>query len=241
MRVVQLSDLHLRAGGLPPQAEAVRAWIRADPPDLVVLTGDIVFEDPDNVDDRRAARDFVDALGCPAVAIPGNHDVGFFDEPDRRSERVAAFSAAWGADRFRVDGGGWRLVGIDTYTIGEPDADDWTAAALGADHPIALFVHQPVSDEPIDGWEAPPAVADRLGELLADHDVRLVASGHRHCAVVRERPGGPAAGEAVHVWAPSMTLTGLHRYHGGDSSPGVVDYVFQPGGVFSYRFVYPTA
>jgi 3',5'-cyclic AMP phosphodiesterase CpdA len=183
----------------------------------------------------------IDALPCRWVAIPGNHDVGFFDETAELQRRRAAFVATWGADRFAVEFGGWRLVGINTYTLGDPAADEWFAGALrrahhDAEH-VAVFTHQPVDGEPVDGWEMPGAARRRFGELIAGAPVRVVATGHRHCAVVRERPGGDVAGQAVHVWAPSTTLTGQRAHDGGDPAPGAVEYRFAADGEWSHRFV----
>lgn len=232
MRVVQLSDSHLAAAtGEPDSVRSLVAWIRSDPPDLVVHTGDIVWEDPDDTLDRAFARLVLSKLGCPLVAVPGNHDVGFFDRP-RLPARLEAFRATWDADRFVVDADGWRLIGIDVYTVGDDEADAWVANALDNDRPIAVFVHQPLAGEPQDGWQLPDDVLARCDAMLAGHDVRVIASGHRHCRVVRCDAGG-----ATHVWAPSTTLVGPEPYHGGDPSPGAVEYVFEPDGTWSHRFV----
>jgi 3',5'-cyclic AMP phosphodiesterase CpdA len=237
-RVVQLSDTHLaRAHGVPPAVAALLDWIAADPPDLVVVTGDIVYVDPDDDADREFAREVLDALPCRRVAIPGNHDIGFFDETAELDRRRAAFVAAWGAERFALDLAGWRLVGINAYTLGDPEADGWFADALrGVEH-VALFTHQPIYAEPVDGWEMPTAARTRFGELTAGAPVRVIATGHRHCAVVLDHPGGDVAGDAVHVWAPSTTLTGQHAYHGGDPTRGAVEYRFAADGTFTQRIV----
>jgi 3',5'-cyclic AMP phosphodiesterase CpdA len=237
-RVVQLSDTHLaHADGVPPSLAWLLDWIAADPPGLVVITGDIVYVDPDDDADREFARDVLDALPCRWVAIPGNHDIGFFDEVAELARRRAAFVAAWGAERFAVELKGWRLVGINAYTLGDPEADEWFAGALrGAEH-VAVFTHQPVDAEPVDGWEMPAAARLRFGELTAGAPVRVVATGHRHCAVVRDRPGGDVAGDAIHVWAPSTTLTGQNAYHGGDPTRGAVEYRFATDGSFTHHIV----
>jgi 3',5'-cyclic AMP phosphodiesterase CpdA len=236
VRVVQLSDTHLAASvGVPQPLRSLINWIEADPPDLVVHTGDIVLDDPDVAADHAFARDVIGALPCPVYVIPGNHDVGFFDA-DRFPKRVSAFRDTWGNDRFVLDGAGWRLVGIDVYAIGDEEADAWTDRAVDTGDPLAVFVHHPLAGEPNDGWALPEPVRARCADLISKPDVRLVASGHRHCAVVRPHPDG-----ATHVWAPSTTLTGPARYHGGDPSPGAVEYRFASDGSCTHRFVSVTA
>ncbi len=232
MRLVQLSDTHLAAAaGIPAPLQSLLEGIAANPPDLVVHTGDIVWFDPDDTLDRSFARLALSKLPCRMLAIPGNHDVGFF-EADRLPARVAAFRSTWGADRFVHDADGWRLIGVDVYTVGDDEADGWLADALDVDRPTALFIHQPISGEPADGWELPNTVRRRCAELLEGRDVRVIASGHRHCAVERRQLGG-----ATHLWAPSATLTGSDRHHGGDPAPGAVEYRFDPHGLWTYRFV----
>ena len=66
-RVVQLSDTHLsgeRAYGAANFDAAVRA-VNADPPDLVVATGDLALDQPDNAGDRAFARERFERLTVP--------------------------------------------------------------------------------------------------------------------------------------------------------------------------------
>jgi 3',5'-cyclic AMP phosphodiesterase CpdA len=234
VRVIQLSDTHLAAAaGIPASLQSLLGAIAAQPPDLVVHTGDIVWSDPDDTLDRSFARLVLSKLPCRTLAVPGNHDVGFFDG-DHLPARLATFRSTWGGDRFVHDADGWRLLGIDIYTVGDDDADRWLADALDVDRPIAVFIHQPLSGEPDDGWQAPDTVTGRLEELIAGSDVRVIASGHRHCRVVRD--GGPAV---TQVWAPSTTLAASESYHGGDPSPGAVEFHFETGGMWSHRFLDP--
>ena len=100
-----------------------------DPPDLVVHTGDIVLEDPDDDADRAFAAGLMVGLPCPYVVIPGNHDVGFYGDEAHLPRRLEAFTATWGADRFVRDVDGWRLVGVDAYLLGTAEHDRWLAAA----------------------------------------------------------------------------------------------------------------
>jgi hypothetical protein len=53
------------------------------------------------------------------------------------------------------------------------------------------------------------------------------------CAVTRSD-----VGSATHVWAPSATLTG-ERHHGGDPTPGAVEYHFEADTAWPHRFVDP--
>jgi len=227
-RVVQVSDTHLSSSsGLPRRMQWVLDWILADPPDLVVHTGDIVLADPDDDADRAFARLVFDGLPCPVVAIPGNHDIGFYDEPAARERRVAAFVATWGADRFALDIAGWRLVGANAYRLGEAAHDEWFGDVVQTAGPVAVFIHQPVGGDPADGWEMPRSARASFDRVTAGTPIQLVASGHRHRAY--------ASGRAV--WAPSVTLIGEAVPNGGDPMPGAVEFTFSHDGSFTRTFV----
>jgi alkaline phosphatase D len=229
VHVVQVSDTHLsHLDGVPPPLQAVLDWIDADPPDLVVHSGDAVLEDPDDERDRSFARDVFGALPCPLVAIPGNHDIGFYGEDRERPARVRAFREAWGDDRFALDAAGWRLVGVNAYLLGETEHDAWFAAAVASGGPVAVFVHQPLAGDEHDGWDMPAPARAAFERATADADVRLVASGHRHCWFDRGRD----------VWAPSATLTGEPYGTGSDPTPGVVEHRFHAGGALERRVVH---
>ena len=95
VRIVQISDTHLshRRAYAVPNVSAILDWIAADPPDLVVHTGDITADDPDDVAEADFARQLLQSAALPMVALPGNHDVGGFsgDRFDaRRLGRVRA-------------------------------------------------------------------------------------------------------------------------------------------------------
>ena len=126
-RVVQLTDTHFSAvAGVPEQWPPTLRWLRDDPPDLVVHTGDIVFEDPDDEADRAFARPAArrrPAPRCSASRATTTSAMYGDDGPVVRDARVEAFRATWGDDRFAVDLAGWRLVGADTYLLGHPDHD----------------------------------------------------------------------------------------------------------------------
>jgi alkaline phosphatase D len=230
-RVVQISDTHLSPRfGVPPQWEALAAWLHDDPPDLVVNTGDIVYEDPDDDADRDFARRLHDELDLALLFIPGNHDIGFYGEDAERPRRLTTFRATWGDDRFVADLAGWRIVGADAYLLGTAEHDDWLTGAVTTEQPVLVFVHQPLHGEPADGWEMPPAARAAYERATAGADVRMVASGHRHASKRDQRA----------AWAPSLTLTGSEEIApGGDPRPGFVEFTLSSGGDLRHRIVRP--
>lgn len=230
-RVVQLTDTHFSARlGVPDEWTATLDWLLADPPDLVVHTGDVVLEDPDDEADRSFAAGLLDQVPAPLVAVPGNHDIGFYGEDADRPRRLANFRAAWGNDRFVMDLAGWRLVGVDCYLLGNDEHDAWLAEAVDTEAPIAVFVHQPISGEPVDGWEMPRAAANAFQRAADAGDVRMVASGHRH----RSARLGRA------VWAPSLTVRGDDwGEHPSDPRCGVVEHRLDVADGHRHRIVRP--
>ncbi len=231
-RIVQLSDTHFSASaGVPAQWPAVLAWLRADPPDLVVHSGDIALDDPDDDTDRAFAKGLLHAIPAPLVVIPGNHDVGFYGEEDQLPRRLAAFVATWDADRFARDLAGWRLVGVDAYLLGiDPDHDAWFADAVRTERPVLVFVHQPVGGDGDDEWVMADRARAAFEAAVAGADVRVIASGHRH----RAHRIGPA------VWAPSLTLTGPTDVDlPGDVRPGLLEHVVTADGTHEVEVVRP--
>lgn len=212
-RIVQVSDPHLSAAeGLPPFWAAFAGWIAVEPPAAIVLSGDIVLADPDDAADRRFAKSAFDALGVPVLAIPGNHDVGFYAgvavDPTVSgvvtADRLTAFTDEWGADRFICDLPGWRLVGCNAYLLGTPDHDRWLRDAIveAEATSLAVFVHQPPHGDRQDGWQMPPGPAAAFDRSIDHPSVRIVASGHRHSYATT------AVGGRLHVWCPSTRFVG---------------------------------
>jgi alkaline phosphatase D len=230
-RVVQITDTHLSHQiGVPTQWEALADWLRANPPDLVVNSGDIVYEDPDDDADRAFARRLHDELPGPLLFIPGNHDIGFYGEDADRPRRLATFRDTWGGDRFVVDLAGWRIVGADAYLLGTPEHDEWLTAAVSTEQPVLVFVHQPIRGDPADGWEMPESARAAFDRAVAGADVRVVASGHRHSSAV-----GAGA-----VWAPSLTQVGeVGDGVDADPRPGFVQFELSADGGLCHQVLRP--
>ena len=254
-RIVQISDNHLSArhGYARSNWEATVAHIGALGPELVISTGDLVIDDPDEADTRAFARARFDRLPCPWLVVPGNHDVGdgpptpWQDQPVTAA-RVEAFVDTWGMDRFVHDIDGWRLVGINGLLLGsgvhhlETEQDDWLEETLaGADgRRIALFAHKPffitTPDEADTIMNVPGSARRRVLAQLDRHGVELIATGHLHDARVRH------TGSAAHVWCPTSAFLLMDHEidpFGGVPQVGLIEYDFDPDGV-SWRTRTPT-
>lgn len=232
-RIVQISDTHLGASlGVPAQWAPTVAWLEADPPDLVVHSGDIVLADPDDPNDRAFAAGLVAQLPGDVVAIPGNHDVGEYGEGRPVLERRAAvFRHTYGADRFVRDLAGWRIIGVDAYLLGQAAHDDWFGDALAIDGPVLVFVHQPVRGDRDDEWKMTDTARTAFDAVTAGADVRVVASGHRHRSYRDGR----------YVWCPSLTITGEEHDVVGDPALGLLEHTIDASGGHAVRVVRPWA
>lgn len=93
--LLQISDPHFGTDQ-PLVAEALVALAQHQRPDLLVLSGDITQRA--RPAQFRAARAFMDRLGAPMLAVPGNHDIPLFDLWARLRKPYAAHVAAFGAD-----------------------------------------------------------------------------------------------------------------------------------------------
>jgi hypothetical protein len=117
VRVAHLSDIHIgkHAGEIEDHLRQVINEINAQPPDLVVITGDIVNQ---GLDSRLTARAATLLLGlrAPLAIVLGNHDIGF------RSFIGGQYGAGWENFarayhpflEFELDLGGYRFIGFDS-------------------------------------------------------------------------------------------------------------------------------
>lgn len=117
MRLAHISDTHFGTEEAPICA-ALRNDLRREPPDLLVLTGDITQRARQA--QFRAARAFIDGLGpIPSLVLPGNHDLPLFDLLTRFVEPYRYFQRYLGVDLAPA----WQ--GIEVAVVGVNSTRRW--------------------------------------------------------------------------------------------------------------------
>ena len=151
--VLHLSDPHFGTEN-PQVVTALLALAAQQRPDVVVLSGDITQRA--RLAQFRSAKDFVDRLGAPVLAIPGNHDIALFDMWSRLFCPYAGFASAFGADLEPVHTTpDLLIVGVNTtrawrHKHGEVSASQIARVAnvlatASAQQLRIVVVHQPVA------------------------------------------------------------------------------------------------
>lgn len=205
--LLQISDTHF--GTEQPQVvEALVALAVQQRPDAVVLSGDITQRA--RTRQFRAARSFVDRLGAPVLAVPGNHDIPLFNLWARLRRPYGQYSAAFGQDLEPV----YRsrdllVVGVNTtrpsrHKDGEVSSlqVDRVAQLLAQADPAQLrvvVVHQPIAVTRAE--DEPNRLRGHTAALQswADAGVDLIVGGHIHLPYVMPLPGLPRSLWVVHA------------------------------------------
>jgi alkaline phosphatase D len=217
--ILQLSDAHLspRTALFRANLAALRALAEADPPDLVVASGDLSLDGADRDADLAFAAELLRAFpGAAFLAVPGNHDVGSHPHtmPDQPFDdaRLARWQAHLGPGRGLVDLPGWRVVALNSEVMGTGHPEEAAQAAFVAeaaagigDRRLAVVLHKPVfvtapEDPTFDYWSVPPEARPALAPLLDHPGLRLVASGHLHLHHRFRR------GRVDFAWAPAVSF-----------------------------------
>ena len=110
--IAHISDLHFGAED-PAVVAALAAELRETAPDLVAVSGDLTMGARRS--EFRAARHFMDGLGLPVIAVPGNHDI----TPYKLWERFADPYGTWRREVARETEPAWQdarvaVIGLNT-------------------------------------------------------------------------------------------------------------------------------
>lgn len=190
LRVLQITDTHLSAatdaclGGVNTEVTCAEVFelaaSDAAEAELLLLTGDLVQDGSAEAYRRLQAR--VEGLRLPALAIPGNHDVGEVMAPLFREG-----NSRWLGHRVL---GNWLVVMLDSTVPGkahghltetELDRLDSLLAAHPEHHALLCLHHQPVAV----GSDWIDAIGVDNGEALfkvvdPHPQVRAMLWGHVH-------------------------------------------------------------
>ncbi len=202
--LLQISDTHFGTEQMMV-TEALVSLAHQQHPDLVVLSGDITQRA--RPAQFRAARAFVDRLGAPVLAIPGNHDIPLLDLWTRLRSPYERYSAAFGRDLEPVHCSHDLLVaGVNTTR--PMRHKDGEISALQVDRVARLFersepaqlrvvvVHQPVAVARAEDVTNRLYGHEAALQSWAEAGVDLVMGGHIHLPYVI-----PLQGLARPIWA----------------------------------------
>jgi 3',5'-cyclic AMP phosphodiesterase CpdA len=194
--LLQISDPHFGTEQ-PEVVDALLKMAQQQRPDLVILSGDITQRA--RAKQFASARAFVDRLGAPVLAIPGNHDIPLFNLWARLRHPYAQHIAAFGSDLEPMHSSHDLLVVCVNTTRayrhknGEVSAQQIervaTQLARATDQQLrVVVVHQPVAvtrDEDIPNLlRGREAALERWAAAGAD----IVMGGHIHLPYVLQLP-----------------------------------------------------
>lgn len=242
MRILQLSDPHIRVPGnplsgrvetLPYFERAIAAVEQFRPrPDVVLVTGDIV--DLMSAEEYAFARQALEKLSLPTFVLPGNHDerAGMRAALGRYLGQVLNPDClAYPIDQFEV-----RILMLDSVIpmsgqgrLGEEQLG-WLEGTLASqpDRPTLIALHHPPFDVGIGFMEKYGLLdRDRLHAAIAPHaQVIGVVAGHIHRTIVGR------VGSKVGMVAPSTA----HQVPLDLSPDGPESFVFEPPGCLLHEW-----
>lgn len=191
MRLAHLTDIHF--GGENPQAVAAAAQhLHDDPPDAVVLTGDLTRQADRS--EFASAKAWADSLPGPVFVVPGNHDTPYFDPIARLLYPWRRYRDWFGPIHHTLRGPDFDLVGVNTArgiqfranwskgAITRRQASD-AVTALGPRDPGRLrlvALHHPLIEMLGGPMTGKVHGGEHAAAALAAGQVDLVLSGHLH-------------------------------------------------------------
>lgn len=246
-RIAHITDVHFGAED-PAVVEALIVDLNRGANDLVALSGDLTMGA--RTSEFRAAREFIDRLYTPVLAVPGNHDITPYKLWERFTDPYGRWRAAISPQIEPVWHDGLvAVVGLNTARRMGLHRD-WSrgrVTGLRLRRLLRRFaaidpklVRVVVAHHPLMPPEEAPATtvvggARRALEAFERADVRLVLAGHLHRGYARlasPTPGAPLILQGS--TATSVRLRGEpNAYHridiGADGRMTVEVRVWQDG------------
>jgi len=223
-RIAHLSDLHFGAHD-PAVVAGAEAWLSAERPDLVVVSGD--FTQRATSEEYREAGAFLDrveATGLQTLGVPGNHDVPLWDIVQRFTRPLARYRRHIDDDLCPwFESERLAVLGINTarsLTFKDGRISHEQMAIIRdrfRDVPEGrtkiLVTHHPLFEMPIgEAGEASEAVGRRHEALdaVAEAGVHILLAGHFHRSFTQSaRNMVKNAGPALVIQAGTATSVRL--------------------------------
>ncbi len=222
--IIHLSDLHFGPSYLPALGEAVLEDINTIIPDIVVVSGDLGLRARDS--EFQRAREFLERVAKPTLAIPGNHDQVVFNIIERLVSPLARYrrhSSIWGVDlslessiyfavglndnRPILPGGFWSRAQREWIERECARAPRGVARVLATHHQLEW-----------NGWKPAGFWYPTLAlEFLARCGVELVLNGHTHV------PNAIQTSQGI-VIARASTATCTRTQHGEGNSYNLITF-----------------
>lgn len=220
-RLLHITDIHF---GCEDEAalEAATQFALADPPDLIVVTGDITLDGRPR--EFEAAARWLDRLPKPWIVTPGNHDTPYLNIPLRAFipfRRYRRWIGPTEGQHYVTDEVNLRAIntarggqprfdwskGAINLELADRAAQDLAAGPAGAVRIIAC--HHPL----IDTVGAPVSGGVHRGhfaaERLAAQGVDVILTGHVHNPFADPLPFGDEKTYAVGAGTLSKRLRGV--------------------------------
>jgi 3',5'-cyclic AMP phosphodiesterase CpdA len=264
-RIAHLSDVHFGAHD-PEVVAGAEAWLAAERPDLIVISGD--FTQRARVDQYREAGAFLDRLeaaGLATLGVPGNHDVPLYDfvqrftRPLRRYRRYIDDDLCPWFETERLAVLGINTARSLTFKDGRISHEQMAIIRerfrdVPEDRTRILVTHHPLFAMPIGEAGEPSEAVGRQGEALdavADAGVHILLAGHFHRSFTQSarkmvRNAGPAlviqAGTATSTRlrdGESQSFNLIHAERNDAVEVQVIGWngaAFRPGSSACYRF-----
>jgi len=208
--------------------------------EFVIHTGDLAAEPSQWA--YRAYGTVMSRLGVPVYCVPGNHDVfntaindadaPWWAQLTIDSVRIAEYAEWVGPNYYCFNHKGVLFVGVNSQVIDsglpeEPEQWTWLEQTLEHEGPaatsIVLFMHKPLfvghPEESLDDTDfatrycviAPPG-RDRLMDLIREHRVDAVLTGHLHTPL-----------DISHSWPDGSVTRFITTGTSGSPSPMAID------------------
>lgn len=193
-RILHVSDLHFGARDDSILEQGLASLIESVQPEVVIASGDLTNRG--RRDQHERAAGFLNRLGPPVIAIPGNHDIPY-TFPARFTATWAEFERQWRTTEPEYIGAGAHVVGINSVRpwrhqsggVSDRQLERATTKLQQASNEklrIVVLHHQMVG-APWRTRKKPVARRTHVLAKLVDCGAELIVGGHIHQGTVSER------------------------------------------------------